>query len=161
MPGVTHWLNATTLTKLISKLIPTQTQFHHLFNTFRPRQNCRHFEDDIFKCFFLNENVWIWLKISLKFVPNVRINNTPALVQIMAWRLPGDKPLSELMMVSLLTHICGTRPQWVNAIWHHPILSINPICLHCYVFHISVELSWYQCFSNYNKLRYTYISSLA
>ena len=32
----------------------------------------------------------------------------------MAWRRPGDKPLSKLMMVSLLTHICVTRPQWVN-----------------------------------------------
>ena len=32
----------------------------------------------------------------------------------MAWRRPGDKPLSEPMMVSLLTHICVARPQWVN-----------------------------------------------
>ena len=32
----------------------------------------------------------------------------------MAWCWPGDKPLSEPMMVSLLTHICVTRPQWVN-----------------------------------------------
>ena len=39
-----------------------------------------------------------------------------ALVQIMAWRRPGDKPLSEPMMVSLLTHICVTRPQWVNSL---------------------------------------------
>ena len=29
----------------------------------------------------------------------------PALVKIMVWRLPGDKPLSEPMIVSLLTHI--------------------------------------------------------
>ena len=33
----------------------------------------------------------------------------------MAWRRPGDKPLSEPMMVSLPTHICVTRPQWVNS----------------------------------------------
>ena len=32
----------------------------------------------------------------------------------MAWRRPGDKPLSEVMMVSLLTHICVDRPQWVK-----------------------------------------------
>ena len=32
----------------------------------------------------------------------------------MAWRRPGDKPLSEPMMVNLLMHICVTRPQWVN-----------------------------------------------
>ena len=36
----------------------------------------------------------------------------------MAWRRPGDKPLSEPMLVSLLTHICFTRPQWVNEASH-------------------------------------------
>ena len=85
-------------------------------NTLRPRQNGRHFPDDIFKCIFLNENVWISIKVSLTFVPNGPINNIPALVQIMAWRRSGDKPLSEPVMVSLLTHICVTRPQWVNCI---------------------------------------------
>ena len=84
------------------------------FNTLRPRQNGRYFADDIFTCIFLNEDIWISLKISLKFVPEVRINNIPALVQIMAWRRSGDKPLSGTMMVSLLTHMCVTRPQWVN-----------------------------------------------
>ena len=48
-----------------------------------------------------------------EFVSNGLINNTQALVQIIAWRRPGDKPLSEPMMVSLLTHIWVTRPQWV------------------------------------------------
>ena len=32
----------------------------------------------------------------------------------MAWRQPGDKPLSEPRMVSILMHICVTRSQWVN-----------------------------------------------
>ena len=80
----------------------------------RPRQNGRHFADAIFKCIFLNENVWIPIKISLKFVPEGPINNIPALVQIMAWHQPGDKPLSETMMVRLPMHICVTRPQWVK-----------------------------------------------
>ena len=84
-------------------------------NTLSPRQNGRHFADDIFKCIFLNENVWIYIKISLNFVPKGRIDNILALVPIMAWRRRGDKPLSEPMVVSLLTHICVTRPQWV--IW--------------------------------------------
>ena len=52
-------------------------------NTLRPRQNGHHFADDIFKCIFLNENVWILIKISLKFVPKGPINNIPSLVQIM------------------------------------------------------------------------------
>ena len=57
---------------------------------------------------------YIYIRISLKFVPKGPMNNISTLVQIMAWRLPGDKPLSEPMMVSLLTHICVTRPQWNN-----------------------------------------------
>ena len=84
------------------------------FNTLRPRQNGRHFADVIFKCIFLNKNVWISLKISLRFVSKVPIDNIPALVQIMAWRRSGDKPLSEPIRVSLPTHTCVTRPQWVN-----------------------------------------------
>ena len=83
-------------------------------NTLRPRQNGRHFPDDISKWIFLNENAWISIKIPLKFIPKIPINNIPALVQIMAWRRSGDKPWSEPMMDSLLTHICFTRPQWVK-----------------------------------------------
>ena len=58
-----------------------------------------------------------WMKmfeLLLKF-PKDRINNIPALVQIMAWRRAGDKPLSEPMVVSLPMHVCVTRPQWVNS----------------------------------------------
>ena len=58
-------------------------------NTLRPRQNGCRFAD-IFKRIFFNENVWISIKISLKFVP---IN----------------------MLVGSLTHICVTRPHWVNS----------------------------------------------
>ena len=42
--------------------------------------NGRHFAYDIFKCIFLNENVLISIKISLKFVPKGQINNIQALV---------------------------------------------------------------------------------
>ena len=83
-------------------------------NTLRPKPNGRSFAHDSFKWIFLNENIWISLKISLKFVPKGPINIILALVWIMAWRRPGDKPLSEPMMVSLPTHICVTRPQWVK-----------------------------------------------
>ena len=85
-----------------------------LVDTLRPRQNGLLFPDDIFKCIFFNQNVWISLKSSLKFVPKVRFNNIPALVPIMVWCRPGDKPLSEPIMVSLLMHICVNRPQWVQ-----------------------------------------------
>ena len=83
-------------------------------NTLRSRQDGRRFPDDTFERIFLNENVIILIKISLKFVPYGPINNIPALVQIMAWRRSGDKPLSEPMVGRLPTHICVTRPQWVK-----------------------------------------------
>ena len=83
----------------------------YMVNTLRPRQNGRHFTNDFLKWIFLNENVWISIKIWLNFVPKGRINNIPVLDQIMAWRRPGDKPLSEPMMISLPKHICVTRPQ--------------------------------------------------
>ena len=82
-----------------------------MLNSLRPRRNGRYNADDILKCIFLKENDCIPTKISLKFVPKGPINNIPALVQIMAWCRPGDKPLSEPMMVSLLTYICVTQPQ--------------------------------------------------
>ena len=93
----------------------SKTRLQFKINTLRPRQNGRLFADDIFTCIFLNENVWISVKISLKFVLKGSINKIPALVQIMAWRRPGDEPLSEPMVVRLPTHICVTRPQWVKA----------------------------------------------
>ena len=64
--------------------------------------------------FPLIENIWIPIKISLLFVPRSPINIIRALVQVMAWRRPGDKPLSEPIIDRLPPHICVTRPQWVK-----------------------------------------------
>ena len=102
------------LTFYSSYLSLTGFKLIRFVNTLRPRQNGRHFADDMFKCIFLNENTWIPIEILLKLVPQGPINNIPALVQIMAWRRLGDKPLSGPMMVRLPTHICVTRPQWVK-----------------------------------------------
>ena len=97
-----------------------------IFYTLRPRQNFRHFADEIFKWSFLNEIVWISLKMSRIVVPKFRINNSSS-DQIKTWRRPGtitssflkvSNPLSlsEQMMVGLLTHTCVTRYQRVNMI---------------------------------------------
>ena len=120
-------------------------------NTLRPRQDGRLFPDEIFKSIFFNENVQILIKISLTFVPKAPINNIPALVRKMAWRRPGDKPLSEPMMVSLLAHICVTRPQWVKTlrpkqnalhfaddIWNE-FSSMKKVCI---LIEISLKLLW-------------------
>ena len=59
-------------------------------------------------------NAFSWMKMFKLRLRFLWINNIPSFVQIMAWCKPGDKPLSEPIMVSLLTHICVTRPQWVK-----------------------------------------------
>ena len=74
----------------------------------------RNFADDTLKHIFWSENVRISITIWLKFVPKGPINNIPALVYDKAWRRPGNKPLFELIKVSLRTHICVTRPKRVN-----------------------------------------------
>ena len=69
----------------------------------RDKLDCRHFEDDILKGTFFNENVWISLRISLKFELTI-------LHHRFIGRQPGHKPLSEPTM----TLICVTRPRWVK-----------------------------------------------
>ena len=116
-------------------------QWQSVLKTLRPRQNGRHFPDDGFKCIFLNENVWVLIKISLIFVPKGPIKNISALVQIMAWRWPGGKPLSEPMMVSLLTHSCVTRPQWVK-MWLI-FYGLLVIVISCYIIYM---IYWYDSY---------------
>ena len=95
---------------------------------------------------FLNKNCEFCLRfhISLKLVPNIPFDNITALVQIMAWGLNGSMPLSQPMTVSLLTHICVTRFQWVSCLipekngrqynsWcikHQPCSSLRCCSLH-------------------------------
>ena len=67
------------------------TSYLKALKTLRPRQNGRHFVGDISKCIFLNENIWIWINISLKFVPKGHIHNIPSLVQILTWCQTGKK----------------------------------------------------------------------
>ena len=101
--------------------VTCRSSYNHLhIKHIEPKQNGRHFADDMLKCIFLNENVWIPNNISLKFVPEGPINNNPALVQVMAGHRPGDKPLPKPRMVRSPTHIC------VNELtkWHDMI--VNP-----------------------------------
>ena len=98
-------------------------------NSLSLRQKGRHFSDDIFKGIFLSDNIWISINISRNVVPKGLINNIPALVQIMAHHRPGDKPLSETMMVRLPKHICVTRPQWVKG----KFLFVYVACGWCYI----------------------------
>ena len=145
--GIHQWpVDSSYKGPMISKAFP----YHSIkctVNSLRPRHNGRHFPDDIFKRIFLTENVWIPITISLKFVPKGPINNIPSLVQIMAWRRPGDKPLSEPIMDSLPTHICVTRPQWVK---------IQPILFP--VLHNSKVLRESSSFLLINNVQHSYIA---
>ena len=105
--------------------------------TLRPRRNGRHFPNDILKWIFLNENLKNSIQILLEFVPKIRIITIQALVLILAWCRPDAKPLSEPIAVWLSTHICVTRPQWVNTIlrgfyWESYVKSFRVIAIpHC------------------------------
>ena len=83
------------------KMVPTNPtgswtiKYINILNTLRPRQNGRHFADDIFKCIFLNENVWIPIEISLKFVPKGHYLNQWWLVY---WRIYASFGLNELII---------------------------------------------------------------
>ena len=86
---------------------------------------------------------WILIEISWKFVPKVR--NITALVRLMAWRRPGDKPLSEPVMVRLPTHICITRSQWVNPEWVAGLWSLGSPALFFFFHHIEDATKWLPC----------------
>ena len=87
--------------------------------------------------FFFSESVWISIKHSLKCVGKGPTNNIVALVQIIAWRRPGDMLLFEPVMVSLPTHICVIRPQWIYNAYLQTIAYWNV----CYVYDSNIEFS--------------------
>ena len=100
------------------------------------------------------------------------INNIPAFVKIMAWRRPGDKPLSEPMMVILPTHICVTRPQCVKVpvqnvyktyTWFvrnvQMVQLLTGLGQQCALFKLQTWKCFLQCSSGYQSydLRYFFI----
>ena len=108
-------------------------------NTLRPRQSGRRFADDLFKCIFLNENVWISIQMSVKFVPRGPINNIPILVQILAWCRPSEKPLSEPMIVKLPMHIrhSASMSKKSRGLWTIDISKVLCMAHYEYVAHRS------------------------
>ena len=78
------------LVKLLSQP-PGASELTHL----PTGQDGRHFVNNIFKRIFLKD---ISIKILLKSIPRVPIDNEPAMVQVMAWCRTGDKPLPEPML---------------------------------------------------------------
>ena len=66
--------------------------------------------------------VFTWMKmvvpiqVSLKYISMSPINSKLALVQVMAWRRAGDKPLPELMMTQLIHAYVRQKGRWVTGI---------------------------------------------
>ena len=127
--------------------LPQLMAWHNFgaINTLRLRQNSQHFADDIFKHIFVNKNVWISIKISLKFVPKGPTNNIPALVQIMAWHRPDDKSLSEPSQGWLVCQ-CIYGSFSINELTCHAItwfntdlLSFGPLLTHFKEIHIRIH----------------------
>ena len=98
----------------MAQLFNNILSFLYDINSSPPAQNGCQLADNIFKCISVNENFCILLQMSLKFVPKGSINNMSALVQVMAWRKTGDRPLPEPWWPSSLVYMCGTRGRWVN-----------------------------------------------
>ena len=130
---------------------------------------CSPFRRRHFEMHFLEWNyIWISINISLKFVSRGQISDIPTLVHIMAWRRPGDKPLSEPMKFSLLTRICVPWPQWVTHVIR-PILNeslhivlqnnnsfINPFWVTLYHY-LKKSLSVHKLLLKMNSLRKAFV----
>ena len=126
--NVTHFIYSSIDSKCISLLhIPIVTNIAYFsFNKLRPRQNGQHFTDDILKCIFLKENIWILINILMNFVAVSRINNIPSLVQIMARRCRGA------------SHYLN---QWWLVYWHiYASLNLNELKVECSAYRESSEL---------------------
>ena len=69
---------------------------------------------------------WIFfIQISLKFIPNDTNNNSLALVQKLAWRRIGDKPLSELLIGYLIFIRWQTIPRTNAYTFLHGTLKVE------------------------------------
>ena len=133
---------------------------HPFVNTLKPRQNGRHFTDDIFKCICFNEDVCIPIKISLESVPKVQLTINQNF-QVMAWRRTGDKPLPQPMMTQIhnaymrhpassLYHSANNSLKWTRygqhgqkeivKLWSSSFYFICYIMLHLESRHLDIEI---------------------
>ena len=102
-------------------------------NTLSSRQKSRHFVDDIFKCISWRKCINFESNLT-EYFPKGIFDNIPELMQKMAWRLPGDRPLTEPMTVILLMHVCVTWPQWVNdSMGNHLKYNKNSFAIQSYL----------------------------
>ena len=95
---------------------------HYLY-TLRPRQNGHLFADDIFKCIFFNENVWISIKISLRI----------QLTIFQHWfrkRLDADQATSHYLNQWCLVDCRIYTSLGLNEVTNADLLLIRPLVSH-------------------------------
>ena len=137
-------------------------------NTLRPRQNGRPFPDDIFKCIFLNENLWISINIPMKFVPKGPIKNIPALFHYLKqwwsfyWRIYASLCLNELINCSaffswqiriqfknrLIYYMSGPQyfSSWLVVARNCQMVICHRRNIHTWYQWLSTRLHYLQCF---------------
>ena len=99
---------------------PHYTLAHYL-KTLRPRKNGRHFTGDIFKCIFLNENIWI----PIKFHRNVLLR-----VQLATFRHYLKR--WELVYRRIYASLRLTESKWMNlrglklALYYISVIKYSP-----------------------------------
>ena len=100
------------------------------FNTLRLRKIVVIFQKTFSNTFSGMKVYEFWFQLHWSLFIGDPINNIPTLVQIMAWRRPGDKPLFEPITVSLLTHIChsASMGKQCGSIWNHePMATMDQV----------------------------------
>ena len=102
--------------------------------------------DGIFNCIYLNEKDRIAIQISLKYIPRSPIDNKAALVQVMAWRRIGDKPLSEPMLTRFSDANMRLKGE-MSLTYHRWVYHVHTALLRFVLFFIALsalgEFLWY------------------
>ena len=124
----------------------------YYISTFRLRQNGGHFPDNSFMRIFLNENFGILNEISLKGVPFGLTDNMATLGQIMAWRLSGDKPLSEPMSVCFFWSIYASLSLNELKLTTCTQLYVGPWPKWWWIYIIFIIVAWWGVFRNTYEL---------
>ena len=121
--NIWHWIHTECITIVAHEWCNDVTQW--------PRQNSNHFPDDIFKCIFFNENIWISIRISLKLVPNSPVNNIPSWTIIhcfwvRSWN-NGVRSMSFYILMGSENGLVLARRQAI--VWTNDSYQLTPICV--------------------------------
>ena len=97
--------------------------------------------DDIFNCIFLSENVKILIQISLKYVSRSPIDNTPAMVYVMAWHQTSDKPFPGPMLTHFMMHMAQGGDELIHGFVQWPELETNSSLVESYKISPKLEMT--------------------